>query len=87
MVEKRVSRQRREQQQQQLLFARQQTIYAWRNVRSVARDNVIIIMQQEVRVLGVRQDNDDVFISYTDPTSGTKTEQLFNLTDYVYLKL
>ncbi|GCE08526.1 hypothetical protein [Dictyobacter aurantiacus] len=86
MVEKRSSRQRQEQ-QQQLLFARQQTTYTWRNVRSVARDNVIIIMQQEVRVLGVRQDSDDVFVSYTDPSTGTKTEQLFNLTDYVYLKL
>ncbi|GHO83751.1 hypothetical protein [Dictyobacter formicarum] len=85
MVEKRISRQRQE--QQQLLFARQQTTYAWRNVRTVVRDNVIIVMQQEVRVLGVRRDSDFVFLSYTDPTSGTKTEQLFNLADYVYLKL
>lgn len=85
MVEKRIPRQRQE--QQQLLFARQQTTYAWRNVRSVTRDSIIIVMQQEVRVLGVRQDSDDVFLSYTDPVSGTKTEQLFNLADYVYLKL
>ncbi|GCE22630.1 hypothetical protein [Dictyobacter kobayashii] len=85
MVEKRVPQNKQE--QQQLLFASQQTIYVWKNVQLIERGSVIIVMQEEVRVLGVRRDSDYLFLSYTDPISGTKTEQLFNLTDYVYLKM
>lgn len=74
-------------QQQQLLFARQQTTYAWKNVQSIRRGMIIVIMQEEVRVLGIRPDNDDyLFLSYTDPITNTRTEQLFNHTDYVYTK-
>ncbi|GCE30545.1 hypothetical protein KDA_60290 [Dictyobacter alpinus] len=85
MVEKRVQQGRRG--QQHMLFAQQQTTYAWRNVQLIDRGSIIIVMQEEVRVLGSRQDSDCLYLSYTDPVSGTKTEQLFNLTDYVYLKL
>lgn len=74
-------------QQQQLLFARQQTTYAWKNVQSIQRGMIIVVMQEEVRVLGTKPDNDDyLFLSYTDPITNTKTEQLFNHTDYVYTK-
>jgi hypothetical protein len=75
-------------QQQQLLFARQQTAYTWKNVQAIQRGMVIVIMQEDVRVLGVKPDDDDcLFLSYTDPLTNTKTEQLFNHTDYVYTKL
>jgi hypothetical protein len=85
MVERRTQQQRQE--QQHMLFARQQTAYTWKNVQLVERGNIIIVMQEEVRVLGIRKDSDYLYLSYTDPVSGTKTEQLFNLADYVYLKL
>ncbi|GCF09639.1 hypothetical protein [Dictyobacter arantiisoli] len=81
MVEKRA------QEEQQLLFARSQTKYAWKNVQSVERGNFIVIKQEEVRILGLKPDNDFLMLSYTDPVSGTKAEQLFNLTDYVYTRL
>jgi hypothetical protein len=77
-----------QQQKQQLLFARQQSMYAWRNVQLIQRGSIIVVMQKEVRILGMKSDDDDcLLLSYTDPITSTKTEQLFNHTDYVYTKL
>ena len=56
-------------QEQQLLFARQQHTYAWKNVQLVQRGSIIVVMQEEVRVLGMKQDDDDcLLLSYTDPS-------------------
>lgn len=75
-------------QNQQLLFARQQSKYAWKNVQLIQRDAIIVVMQEEVRILGMKPDDDDcLLLSYTDPVTSNKTEQLFNHTDYVYTKL
>lgn len=83
MVEKSVH-----QQEQHLLFARQQSMYAWKNVQLVQRGSIIVVMQKEVRILGLKPDDDNwLLLSYTDPITSTKTEQLFNHGDYVYTKL
>jgi hypothetical protein len=75
-------------QQQQLLFARQQTKYAWKNVQLIQRGEIIVVMQEEVRILGMKPDADDcLLLSYTDPITSAKTEQIFNHTDYVYTRL
>jgi len=56
--------------------------YGWRSVREVTKGTSIVIHEQEVKVTGVRQVGDDVYLSYP----GTKDE-LYRTSDFVYAKL
>ena len=72
---------------QQQLFASSQTRYGWRSVQQLQRGQCIVVMQKVVKVLGVRHEGDECFVSYTDPDSGKKVEQLYSNHDFVYVQL
>jgi hypothetical protein len=71
---------------QQQLFVAPETQYGWKSIQHVKRGEIIIVEQQEVKILATRQDGDYWLASYNDPTSEKKTEQLYNATDFVYTK-
>jgi hypothetical protein len=75
--------------QQQQLFAQSQpqTRYGWKSITKIQRGEIIVVMEQEVKILGLKEDNDSWTVSYTDPTTGKKTEQIYNAIDSVYAKL
>lgn len=68
------------------LFGNQEKLYDWRPVQDAHKGMVIVTQNESVTVLAVRQDDDCIYLTYTEPGAG-KTEQLYNLTDYVYMKL
>lgn len=68
------------------LFVAPETQYGWKSIQQVKRGEIIIVEQQEVKILTMRQDGDYWLTSYTDPTSDKKVEQLYNATDFVYMK-
>ncbi len=72
---------------QQQLFGSPQNSYGWKSVQEAHRGDFIVVEQQEIRVLGVRHDGNSWFVSYTDPSSEKKVEQLYSATDFVYAKL
>ncbi len=72
--------------QQPVLLATPQTTYIWKAVQEVKRGDVIVIANEEVKVLGIRSDTMDIFLAYTDPQSGKKVEQLYRPHDFVYCK-
>ncbi len=69
---------------QQQLFAAPTTRYGWKSIQQVKRSEIIIVEQQKVKILAIRQDGDYWLASYIDPVTEKKTEQLYNATDFVY---
>jgi len=69
------------------LFGTPQTRYGWQLVTDAHKGSIIVTQNEEVIVSGVRQDENCVYLTYTEPGTGKKNEQLYNLTDYVYAKL
>lgn len=61
--------------------------YGWRSVREVERGDSIVVAEQETLVLGVRQHEGSWWMSYTYPRTGTKTEEFYTATDFVYMRL
>jgi len=68
------------------LFVAPETLYSWKSIQQIKRGEIIIVEQQEVKILTTRQDGDYWLASYTDPTNDKKIEQLYNATDFVYTK-
>ena len=73
--------------QQQPLFAHTQTRYEWKSVKEVQRGDIIVVMEEEVKILGIKMDDDNFLISYTDTSTGKKVEQLYNAIDSVYVRM
>lgn len=73
--------------QQQPLFAHTQTPYGWKSVKEVQRGDLIVIMEQEVKIQAIKIDDDNYLISYTDASTGKKVEQIYNAIDSVYARL
>lgn len=71
---------------QQQLFASTQNSYSWKSIEQIKRGEVIVVEQQDVKILGIRKDGDYWLVSYTDPIDDKKMEQLYNATDFVYMK-
>ncbi|GAC1359791.1 MAG: hypothetical protein NVS2B12_21090 [Ktedonobacteraceae bacterium] len=71
---------------QQQLFASDQNQYTWKSVQQMRRGEVIVVELHDVKILSTRQDGDYWLLSYTDPFSDKKTEQLYNANDFVYAK-
>jgi hypothetical protein len=63
-----------------------QPSYAWQPVTTAHKGTVMVVMNEEVTVLGVREEEDCIFLAYVDPASGKKIEQLYNHQDFVYVK-
>ena len=73
--------------QQQTLFVDTQTGYAWKSIKELQRSDAIVITDQEVRIQGIKMDEDFWSVLYTDPLNGKKVEQLYNATDFVYTRI
>ncbi|BCL78465.1 hypothetical protein ccbrp13_09300 [Ktedonobacteria bacterium brp13] len=73
--------------QQQTLFVDTQTGYAWKSIKELQRGEAIVITDQEVRIQGIKMDEDFWSVLYTDPLNGKKIEQLYNATDFVYTRI
>lgn len=73
--------------QQQTLFVDTQTGYAWKSIKELQRGDAIVITDQEVRIQGIKMDEDFWSVLYTDPLNGKKVEQLYNATDFVYARI
>lgn len=71
---------------QQQLFASTQNSYSWKSVEQIKRGEIIVVEQQDVKILGIRKDGDYWLVSYTDPVNEKKMEQLYNAADFVYTK-
>ena len=71
---------------QQQLFAAAQSTYGWKSIQQVQRGEIIVVEQQDVKILGMKQDGDYWLASYNDPITDKKTEQLYTATDFVYAK-
>ncbi len=71
---------------QQQLFASTQNSYGWKSIQQVQRGEIIVVEQEDVKILGVKQEGDYWLASYTDPITDKKTEQLYTATDFVYAK-
>ena len=73
--------------QQGQLFETAPQKYGWQPVISARKGTVMVVMNEDVTVSSVREENGSIYLSYNDPTTGTKTEQLYNHTDSIYVKL
>jgi hypothetical protein len=61
--------------------------YGWKNVQEVERHDSIIVAQQEVKVVSVRQDGGVWWVSAIDPETDTKMEQFYHSHDSLYVQL
>jgi len=61
--------------------------YRWKSVREVEHGDQLVIAEQETLVLGVRQQEGSWWVSYSHPRTGTKTEEFYTASDYVYMRL
>jgi hypothetical protein len=61
--------------------------YGWQPVQEARKGMVMVVMSEAVKVLDVRQDEDCIYLSYTDPGTGKRTEQLYSHTDSIFVKL
>ena len=77
----------REQVEQHSLLVAPATSYGWKRVQQVKRGDLIVIADQEVKVLTVKQDREIWWISFTDPTTGSKREQFYSSGDSVYSRI
>jgi len=73
--------------QQQTLFVDTQIGYTWKSIKELQRGDAIVITDQEVRIQGIKMDEDFWSVLYTDPLNGKKVEQLYNATDFVYARI
>lgn len=73
--------------QQQQLFIDTETKYGWKSVKEIQRGDLIVIMDLEVKIQQIKTDEDFWSVTYHDPLSEKKVEQLFTATDWVYAKL
>lgn len=73
--------------QQQTLFVDTQTRYAWKSIKELQHGEAIVITDREVRIHGIKMDEDFWLVLYSDPLNGKKVEQLYNATDFVYTRI
>ena len=72
---------------QQSLFIETQTRYGWKSIKDLQRNDLIVISDKEVKIQNIKRDGDFWQVSYADPQSGEKAEQLYTETDFVYSRL
>ena len=78
---------RQEKTQQQHLFTETQAQYGWKSITDVQKGDTIVIIDQELKVLGMKTEENTWFLSYTDPETNKKVEQLYNANDFVYTRI
>lgn len=61
--------------------------YGWKSVQQVARNDPIVIAGQEVKVLGVRQQGSEWYLSYIDPVQNQRIEEFYQAHESVYARL
>jgi hypothetical protein len=61
--------------------------YGWKSVQQIERHDMMVVSQQEVKILGIRQDGGVWWVSYIDPETDVKTEQFYNAQDFIYVRL
>jgi len=69
------------------LFGTNEKQYDWLPVQDARKGSIIVVMNTAVTVQSVRQDENCVYLTYVEPGSKMKTEQLYNQHDFVYCKL
>jgi hypothetical protein len=62
--------------------------YGWKSVQQVARNDLIVVASQEVKILGVRQVGQmEWYLSYIDPESQQRIEAFYQAHESVYARL
>jgi hypothetical protein len=73
--------------QQAQLFATQQNVFGWKSVLQAKRGDIIVVMNEEVKLLNVRQSGDELILVYNDPVTNNRVEQLYRAHDSIYCRL
>lgn len=60
--------------------------YLWISIRLLERNDTIVTADIEVKVQNIEHRDDEWRATYLDPTTRSRTEQLYNGHDQVYVK-
>ncbi|GHO90572.1 hypothetical protein KSF_006200 [Reticulibacter mediterranei] len=60
--------------------------YLWIPVKSLERNDTIVIADVEVKVQNIEHRDSEWHVTYLDSTTRSRTEQLYNGHDQVYVK-
>ena len=71
---------------QQQLFASTQNSYSWKSVEQIKRGEIIVVEQQDVKILGIRKDGDYWLVSYTDPINDKNIYFIYKASYLFYTK-
>jgi len=72
--------------QQQLFAHPDNDQYAWKSIQQITRGSIIVVQQQETKVSNIKQSGNDWIVTFADPTTGEKTEQIYSDHDSLYAK-
>jgi hypothetical protein len=61
--------------------------YGWKSVQAARRQDVMVVGQQDVQILSIRQEGGVWWVGYLDPETHAKTEQLYHAQDSLYVRL
>jgi hypothetical protein len=61
-------------------------VYLWIPVRLLERNDTIVVANVEVKVQNMEHRDSEWHVTYLDPITRSRTEQLYNGHDQVYIK-
>ncbi len=68
-------------------FAKPVITYGWSSITQIEKGTTIVVNGQDVKVVTIVEKIDEWWLGYIDPETGKKVEELYQITDFIYIKL